>query len=511
MIRLPVFISETTIENDIPPYFSDGDAMLNSLAEGSYTLCCAHDGRLMRICFCGELASDFMTSAGFPTSALLKRGDIPEAEDVYSGFLDICSSYTAGDDHSELSCCVLLYRLLLDIRLCFTDEYDDAMQHKRMLLAPILELIHNQSCLRDISLPDMADAAGISVIHLSRLFKEITGDTPNHYMLIKRFDNARKRLLEDMTSNIADIARSSGFSSANAFGTAFKKEFGMSPGEYREMHRGKPLPKSVQYRPVWQPLYIVNARRHEGETEQCYESPTAYRLNLCTGGSVLITTEDGSPHMMRYGDMFMNSDGSKYSFKSVSQSFSMLEICFTGERQAEIMNAFGISGQTFFTNTLDFKYDFRIPAEYIWRNFWTFDKEALLECSYNIFEILMKLYEIQLEEHRSENKEIGELTPAIDIIKLYYMRDLAVTDLSNAIGMSVSEFSAKFKKAYGMTPKKYLTQFRLKQAAYKLKNYPSMLISEISESCGFSKPSYFGSVFKSFYKMTPEEYRKTES
>lgn len=24
MIRLPVFISETTIENDIPPYFSDG-------------------------------------------------------------------------------------------------------------------------------------------------------------------------------------------------------------------------------------------------------------------------------------------------------------------------------------------------------------------------------------------------------------------------------------------------------------------------------------------------------
>ena len=511
MIRLPVFISETTIQNDIPPFFSDGDVMLNLLDDGSYNMCCAHNGRLINICFCGELASDFMTSAEFPTSFLLKHRDIREAEDIYSGFLDICSSYTVDDEHSELRCCVLLYRLLLDLRLCFTDEYDDAMQHKRVMLAPVLELIHNQSCLRDISLPDMADAARISVIHLSRLFKEITGDTPNHYMLIKRFDNARKRLLEDMTASISDVARNSGFSSANVFGAAFKKEFGMSPSEYRDIYRNNPLPKSVQYRSVWQPLYIVNARRHEAEAELCYASPTAYRLNICTGGSVLITTEDGSPHMMRYGDMFLNSDGSKYSFKAVSQPFSMLEICFTGIRQTEIMNAFGINGQTFFTDTLDFKYDFRIPAEYIWRNFWTFDKGMLLECSYKIFEILLKLYETRLEKHRNDSNAICELTPAIDINKLYYMHDLAVTDLSNAIGMPISEFSAQFKKAYGMTPKKYLTLFRLKQAAYKLKNYPSMLISEISKSCGFSKPSYFGSVFKSFYKMTPDEYRKKES
>lgn len=511
MIRLPIYISKATKENDIPPYLADGDVILNRLDDDSYIICCVHSGRFICICFCGELADDFMKSAGFPSSALLKSKDISKAENVYSSFSDICLLYTAGDEYSELSAYVRLYRLLLDIRLSFTDEYDDVMQHKRMLLAPVLELIHNKACLCDISLSDMADAAGISVIHLSRLFKEITGDTPNHYMLIKRFDNARKRLLEDMSSNIADVARSSGFSSANAFGTAFKKEFGMSPGKYREMYCGKPLPQSVQYCPVWQPLYIVNARRHEGETELCYESPTAYRLNICTGGSVLITTADGSPHMMRCGDMFLNSDGSKYSVKAVSQPFSMLEICFAGDCQTEIMNAFGINGQTFFIGTLDLKYDFRIPAEYIWRNFWTFDKAALLGCSYKIFEILLKLYETRLEEHTAGNDEVGELAPAIDIIKLYYMSDLAVTDLSDALGMPVSEFYTKFKKAYGMTPKKYLTQFRLEQAAYKLKNYPSMLIAEISESCGFSKPSYFGLVFKSFYKMTPEEYRKMES
>ncbi|HIU56967.1 MAG TPA: helix-turn-helix domain-containing protein [Candidatus Ornithomonoglobus merdipullorum] len=114
---------------------------------------------------------------------------------------------------------------------------------------------------------------------------------------------------------IPEIAKSSGFSSSKTFGAAFKKEFGMTPGEYRDMHRGKPLPKSVQYRPTWQPLYAVNARRHEGKLliDHFSVPPSAYRLHICTGGSALVKVEDGSAHMLRRGDMFLNKENDLYS------------------------------------------------------------------------------------------------------------------------------------------------------------------------------------------------------
>lgn len=197
----------------------------------------------------------------------------------------------------------------------------------------------------------------------------------------------------------------------------------------------------------------------------------------------------------------------RYSFEAVSQPFTMLEICFSGVYDREIVDSYGLAGQPFFTDALDFEYDFELPAQYIWRNFWTFDKEALLECSYKICEVLLKLYEFSKIKENGQRAEINELTPALDIIKLYYMRDLSVTDLADAIGMQTSDFTAKFKKIYKTTPKKYLTRYRLSQAAYMLRNYPSALISEIAENCGFSNPSYFCSVFKRFYGITPEEYR----
>lgn len=69
-----------------------------------------------------------------------------------------------------------------------------------------------------------------------------------------------------------------------------------------------------------------------------------------------------------------------------------------------------------------------------------------------------------------------------------------------------------FKKETGATPREYLLSERMKLAQSLLlggfsNQYSEYTISQIAEACGFSNPLYFSRVFKSYFKMPPNEYK----
>ncbi|MBA4048817.1 MAG: hypothetical protein C0476_09790 [Sphingomonas sp.] len=90
---------------------------------------------------------------------------------------------------------------------------------------------------REIHLTDLATIAGLSPFHFSRVFKLETGETPYHFVGMRRLERARLMLLSsDMP--LAELARSCGFASQSHFTAAFSKAMGVSPGRYRRM-RGR--------------------------------------------------------------------------------------------------------------------------------------------------------------------------------------------------------------------------------------------------------------------------------
>ncbi len=83
----------------------------------------------------------------------------------------------------------------------------------------------------DISLQDLADLAGLSRFHLTRLFQRRFGLAPSTYLRLLRLERA-KRLLAAGDAP-AGVAASFGFSDQAHLTRRFKAAYGMTPGRYR--------------------------------------------------------------------------------------------------------------------------------------------------------------------------------------------------------------------------------------------------------------------------------------
>lgn len=86
---------------------------------------------------------------------------------------------------------------------------------------------------QEIKLADLANVAGISQFHFSRLFKQSMGISPHQYLIQQRVERA-KQLLKSSKLAIAEIALQCGFNSQSHLGKSFREATGMTPNDYRK-------------------------------------------------------------------------------------------------------------------------------------------------------------------------------------------------------------------------------------------------------------------------------------
>ncbi|NLD93656.1 MAG: helix-turn-helix transcriptional regulator [Fibrobacter sp.] len=84
----------------------------------------------------------------------------------------------------------------------------------------------------ELSIDGLARDAHCSASHFSRMFKRELGYSPKDYLIKIRIDKSRK-LLQDSSDTITDIAFTCGFATSAHFSDSFKKITGVSPSEYR--------------------------------------------------------------------------------------------------------------------------------------------------------------------------------------------------------------------------------------------------------------------------------------
>lgn len=89
---------------------------------------------------------------------------------------------------------------------------------------------------RTLTAAEVADALGVNRNYLSGLFRRVTGETIKAYIIRNKIKLARNFLTYSSYS-YSEITAYLGFASQSHLGTAFKKETGMTMGQYRKRYQ----------------------------------------------------------------------------------------------------------------------------------------------------------------------------------------------------------------------------------------------------------------------------------
>ncbi|MGN0616817.1 AraC family transcriptional regulator [Ruminococcus flavefaciens] len=94
----------------------------------------------------------------------------------------------------------------------------------------------NQNYMFEIPLEKIADIAGYSKYHFSRIFKKYNNVSYIQYINGKRI-KAAERLLIDPALSVTEVAMRAGFSSLTTFNRAFKKAKNCTPTEFKTLYK----------------------------------------------------------------------------------------------------------------------------------------------------------------------------------------------------------------------------------------------------------------------------------
>ena len=101
------------------------------------------------------------------------------------------------------------------------------------------------------------------------------------------------------------------------------------------------------------------------------------------------------------------------------------------------------------------------------------------------------------------------LMRVIEVVNLRLAtREFSIDAVATEMGMSRSTFYRRLQDASGFTPKAYIMAIQMRRAENLLKRYPDMLVTEVSEQCGFEDVSSFNRAFKRASGVSPSQYRE---
>ncbi|MBL0374913.1 AraC family transcriptional regulator [Rhizobium sp. KVB221] len=135
----------------------------------------------------------------------------------------------AGDSAPRAS--ALAYEAVM---VLFADVFGTDVSEQPM--APELSRViaHVASHLAEkLDIDAMAAVAGLSRAHFSRRFAAAVGLPPAEYVLQEKMRRAARLLVGAGSMPVKQIAAEVGFDDPNYFGKAFRRVFGVSPGEFR--------------------------------------------------------------------------------------------------------------------------------------------------------------------------------------------------------------------------------------------------------------------------------------
>ncbi len=145
----------------------------------------------------------------------------------------------------ELKSPFLISSMVYDFVTGLHDYFNDTTRGTERLNSILIRTVHNfcmQHLADDIDVDDIANEAGYSRAHFSRLFHHLYGIPPSQFLTELRL-RAAIRFLQIELCSVKEIAARCGFKDESYFCKVFKHYHGVSPKTFRQGNGGTPFPR----------------------------------------------------------------------------------------------------------------------------------------------------------------------------------------------------------------------------------------------------------------------------
>jgi transcriptional regulator GlxA family with amidase domain len=183
--------------------------------------------------YADRLAAEFPEIKVEPDRIFVRDGPVFSSAGVTAA-IDLAFSLIEEDHGSALALWAARRLVVFLKRPGGQSQFSAALTAQTAAAGPIdrirLHILENPRA--DLGSAALAEVAGVSARHLSRLFHAELGMSPAAYVELTRLDMARE-LLGDSASPIKTIAFAAGFGSTATLRRAFLRRLGVTPVEYR--------------------------------------------------------------------------------------------------------------------------------------------------------------------------------------------------------------------------------------------------------------------------------------
>lgn len=125
--------------------------------------------------------------------------------------------------------------------------------------------------------------------------------------------------------------------------------------------------------------------------------------------------------------------------------------------------------------------------------------------------VSLLFFVIARNKNNREDIQSGSVyaTQTVNYIKNNFSSDIKLSEIARLISISPEHLSRVFKKETGFGFSEYLTMVRLQKAEKLLKMEKNKSVAKIAYECGFNDSNYFSEKFKRFYGIPPKKYQKS--
>lgn len=161
-------------------------------------------------------------------------------QELYNCYHEIISTQEKKDIGWPLMAKVLSLEFLVLVLKELTPQTSSTIQdyfqlktYDKQTIVQTITTYFQENYMRKISVEEIARYSYLSTTYITKIYKEVTGDTPINYLISLRMEKALEILKEGHFA-IQDVAKKVGYDDPYYFSKLFKKRFGVSPSTYKK-------------------------------------------------------------------------------------------------------------------------------------------------------------------------------------------------------------------------------------------------------------------------------------